>query len=122
MAPELLFAEETAGSVFSNGTFEAAKLLAVESVSTNHSSTPSPGLLSPNILQPKETGTVGEEADMVPGNEEAFEEDLGEVFGNGEEVFPEETHDIGLNLGQNLDFKSTSLAFAANTVSFEGLK
>ncbi|QBM88594.1 PA14 domain-containing protein [Metschnikowia aff. pulcherrima] len=119
MAPELLFAEETAGvsnedhlpkSELSNGTFEAAKLLAAESVSTNHSSTPSPGLLSANILQPKETGTVGEEADMVPGNEEMFEEDLGEVFGNGEEVFPEESYDIGQNVGQNVDFESTSLA------------
>ncbi|KAJ8146483.1 hypothetical protein OY671_000452 [Metschnikowia pulcherrima] len=122
MAPELLFAEETAGvsngddllnSEISNGTFEAAKLSAVESVSTNHSSTPSPGSLSANISQPKETGTVGEEADMVPGNEEMFEEDLGEVFGNGEEVFPEESDDIDSNLGQNSVFESTSSAFSS---------
>ncbi|KAM9906303.1 hypothetical protein OXX79_001634 [Metschnikowia pulcherrima] len=119
MAPELLFAEETAGvsnedhlpkSELSNGTFEAAKLSTIESVSTNHSSTPSPGSLSTHMSQPKETGTVGEEADMVPGNEEMFEEDLGEVFGNGEEVFPEESYDIGSNSGQNSVFESTSSA------------
>ncbi|KAM9933743.1 hypothetical protein OXX80_006643 [Metschnikowia pulcherrima] len=123
MAPELLFAEETAGvsnedhlpkSEFSNGTFEAAKLLEVESVSTNHSSTPSPGLLSTSISQPKETGTVDEDSNTVPGNEEMFEEDLGEVFGNGEEVFPEETHNVGSNSGQNSGqnsvFESTSSA------------
>ncbi|KAM9910192.1 hypothetical protein OXX69_004716, partial [Metschnikowia pulcherrima] len=119
MTPELLFAEETAGvsnedhlpkSEFSNGAIEAARLSTVESVSTNHSSTPSPGLLSSNISQPKETGTVGEDADMVPENEEMFEEDLGEVFGNGEEVFPEETHDVGSNSGPNSVFESTSSA------------
>ncbi|KAM9905720.1 hypothetical protein OXX79_001980 [Metschnikowia pulcherrima] len=123
MTPELLFAEETAGvsnedhlpkSELSNGTFEAAKLSAVESVWTNHSSTPTPGSLNTNISQPKETGTVGEDSDMVPENEEMFEEDLGEVFGNGEEVFPEESYDVGQNSsqnsGQNSVFESTSSA------------
>ncbi|KAM9918300.1 hypothetical protein OXX59_008757 [Metschnikowia pulcherrima] len=119
MAPELLFAEETAGvsnedhlrkSEVSNETIEAAKLSAAESVSTNHSSTPSPGSLSSNISQPKETGTVGEDSNTVPGNEEMFEEDLGEVFGNGGEVFPEESYNVGQNSGQNSAFESTSSA------------